>query len=181
MERKIIAFCGAQGGGKDFNARRLVMTRGFRKVAFADALRKVAFEVINLPFEEGMKKYDELKRTNLMPNLTFRNILENLGSGIRYYDKDFWVKATIKDIEKDTQDVCISDLRYYNEYKGIKEYCKKKGYKFTLIFCDYKGNDYKWDNEHESARLATYLKRLGYSDMQTVAEIDMESYSVLEK
>lgn len=181
MKRQVIAFCGSQGSGKDYNAQRLIMTRGFRKVAFADALRKVAFEILNIPFEEGMKKYDELKKTNLLPNLTFRNILENLGSGVRGYDKDFWVKATIKDIEKDAKDICISDLRYYNEYKVLKDYCEKHDINFCLIFCDYEKNPYKWDNPHESAQLAHYLKNLGYQNMQTVLDVDMESFSVLQK
>ena len=180
MKRKIIAFCGPQMGGKDYSARRLVMTRGFKKLAFADALRKVGFSVIGLSFEEGMQQYDELKKTELINGLTFRNILENIGTEIRKYDKDFWIKCVLKEISECGNNICISDLRFYNEYKKIRDFCKEHDIDFKLVYCDYKNNIYKNDNPHESARLAKYLKDLGYIDQQYVKDIDMESYSVIE-
>ena len=62
--------------------------------------------------EEGMKNYEELKSTILFNNLNFRNILENLGSAIRKYDRDFWAKTVLVRVAQTPKDVCISDLRY---------------------------------------------------------------------
>jgi len=180
MKRKIIAFCGFQGSGKSYSAERLVMTRGFKSLAFADALREVGFSAIGLSFEEGMKNYDELKKTQLINGITFRNILENIGTEIRKYDFDFWVKCVLKRVNECGNNICISDLRFYNEYKHLRDYCKEHDIDFKLIYCDYKSETYKDDNMHESARLAKYLKDLGYQDQQYVSDIDMESYSIIE-
>lgn len=162
--------------GKDYSAIRLMRTRGFKKVAYADALREVAFNVLGIPFEEGMKKYNELKVTNLYNGLTFRNILENLGAAIRKYDKDFWARTVVKFIEECPSNVCISDLRYTNEYWVIKDYCEKNNIDFKLIFCDFKSDRYVSDNPHESARFASYLSKLGYKDQEYVDEEDIINY-----
>ena len=175
--RQVIAFCGKAGSGKDYSASRLLKTRGFKKLAFADILRDVAFSLIGLPFDEGMKKYDELKQTELINGLTFRNILENLGSGIRKYDKDFWVKGVLKVLDNSVENVCISDLRYSNEYWIVKKYCENHNINFKLVFCDYKSDRYEESNPHESAQLAAYLKAIGYEDQEYVREEDMISYN----
>ena len=176
MTRKVIAFCGKAGSGKDYSAQRLMMTRGFKRAAFADTLRDVAFQVIGMSFEDGMKQYDELKQTELINGLTFRNILENLGSGIRKYDKDFWAKGVLKVIDNCVDNICISDLRYPNEYWVLKDYCDKHGIIFKLVFCDYKSVRYEDNNPHESAQFATYLKNLGYEDQEYVSEDDIIAY-----
>ena len=95
--RKVIAFLGFQGAGKDYQCN-LLTKQGFRKLSFADPLRKLACKVIGLDFDEAMKKYDELKKTPLINGYTFRNILEQLGEGVREIDSSFWIKAVINDI-----------------------------------------------------------------------------------
>lgn len=174
--RKVRAFCGPQGGGKDFSVQRLASTLGFKRVAYADALRHVAFETLGIDYEEGMKNYDNLKQSKLINDLTFRNILENLGSAIRKYDKDFWAKTVIKYISECVDNVAISDLRYTNEYWLLKKYCEENKIDFKLIFCDYHSARYKADNPHESAALANYLKGLGYKDQEYVQEEDIVQY-----
>ena len=106
--QEVIAFLGKAGSGKGFQADRFVK-RGYKKLSFADPLRKMACHVIGLDYNEAMKKYDELKKTPLVNNLTFRNILENLGSGVREIDEDFWVKAVIKGIRETTKNIVIDD------------------------------------------------------------------------
>lgn len=174
--RKVLAFCGFEQSGKDYSAKRLVTTMGYKKEAFADALREVAFNIIGLPYEEGMKQYETLKQTEIINGLTFRNILENLGSAVRRYDKDFWAKTVVKKISECVDNICISDLRYTNEYWVLKNYCERNNIRFKLIFCDYKSAGYRDDNPHESAQLARYLKDLGYEDQEYVREEDIEAY-----
>lgn len=174
--RKIRAFCGFEQSGKSYSAKRLMMTKGFKHAAFADALRDAAFHTIGMNFEEGMKQYEELKKTDLINNLTFRNILENLGSAIRKYDKDFWAKAVLKVISESVENICISDLRYPNEYWVVKKYCDDNNIDFKLVFCDYHSEGYREDNPHESAQFAKYLKGLGYEDQEYVKEEDIVQY-----
>lgn len=175
-KRKVIAFCGFQGSGKSYSTARLLMTRKYKHVAFADALRDCAFHVLGMDYKEGMKKYEELKQTDLFNGLTFRNILENMGSAIRKYDKDFWAKTAVKFISNCVENVCISDLRYTNEYWIVKKYCNENDIEFKLVFCDYKSDRYVDNNPHESARFARYLKDLGYTDQEYVREEDILQY-----
>lgn len=166
--------------GKDYSCKRLITTRGYMKVAFADALRDIAFSIIGVTHEEGTKNYEQLKQTKLIGDLTLRNIMENLGAGIRKYDENFWVKAALVNISKIYRNICISDLRYYNEYVLLKNYCKDNNINFKLIFCDYHSPNYNDKNTHESARLAKYLKSLGYKDQQEVSDADMQAFSLVE-
>ena len=83
--RKVIAFCGVEQSGKNYSCKRLMSTMGFVKTSFAHTLRDIAFSTLGIPFDEGMKQYEELKKTPIFESLTFRNILENLGSAVRKY------------------------------------------------------------------------------------------------
>ena len=114
-KRKVIAFLGFQGSGKDYQCSKLVKC-GYRKLAFADPLRKLACKVIGLDFSKAMEQYEELKKTELINGYTFRNILEQLGEGVRDIESNFWIKAVTKEIQGSTKDICISDMRYPNDY-----------------------------------------------------------------
>ena len=110
-KREVIAFIGRQGSGKSFQSARLVKERGFKKLSFADPLREIAFNVIGMDFNEGMKQYDELKRTELINGLNFRNILDNLGASVRKFDRNFWVNALITKIKECKDNIVIDDMR----------------------------------------------------------------------
>ena len=178
--RKIIAFCGFEQSGKNYSCSRLMMTMGFVKTSFADTLRDVAFKTLGMSKEEGMKKYEELKKTECFNGLTFRNILENLGSAVRDYDEDFWAKGVLKFIEGTPKNVCIDDLRYPNEYRVLKKYCEANDIDFKLVFCDYHSEGYRDDNPHESAQLARFLKNRGYEDQDYVDEQDIAEYELIK-
>ena len=153
-------------------------TMGFIKTSFAHTLRDVAFSTLGIPFSEGMLNYEELKKTPIYNDLTFRNILENLGSAIRKYDEDFWAKGVLKFIQNTQKNVCIDDLRYPNEYQVLKKYCKENGIEFKLIFCDYHSEGYEENNPHESAQMARFLKGRGYKDQEVVDEYDIAEYEL---
>ena len=174
--RKVIAFCGFEQSGKNYSCKRLMMTMGFIKTSFANSLRDIAFKTLGISFEEGMEKYEELKKTKIYEDLTFRNILENLGSAVRRYDEDFWAKSVLKFIQETPKNVCIDDLRYPNEYRILKKYCETNNIDFKLVFCDYHSEGYRDDNPHESAQLAKFLKGRGYSDQDYVDEYDIADY-----
>lgn len=177
VRRKIIAFCGFEKSGKDYSCQRLVTVKGFKKVAFADALRDISFTLLGYSTEDGMSHYEDLKKTELFNGLNFRNILENLGSAIRKYDRDFWAKTVLYQIkELSPKNICISDLRYKNEYNVLKKFCEANDIEFKLVFCDYKSEDYNPNNPHESAKLAKYIKELGYRDQEEVRDEDMLMY-----
>lgn len=174
--RRLVAFLGCEGSGKSYNSSKLVNECGFTKVSFADALREMAFKVIGMDFEEGMKQYAELKKTELVNGQNFRNILENLGSALRAHDEDFWANALINKINDIETNICIDDMRYPNEFIKVYNYCKENNIEFKAYFCNYKSDVYRNDNPHESAKLANYLFNLNYKDLQEISIDDIVAY-----
>lgn len=185
MARKIVAFAGMAGSGKDYRCQQLVKQGNYKSMAFADALRKIAFNTLGYSYKYGMEHYDELKANPIVNGLNFRQILEKLGTeGIRAYDKDFWVKCLLHDIEEVPEElnICVSDLRFHNEYKMLKDYAEEHCYDFEFIFCDYHSDRYQAFNPHASARLAQFLKEVGYQDGDYIKAEDMQHYiSALEE
>ena len=183
-----MAFAGVQGSGKDYRCQQLLKQGNYKKMAFADALRKIAFTSLGIKVDKGLENYEWMKangciRTTLEDGsdvtINFRKFLEFMGTeGIRSYDNDFWCKCLIKDIDNTDEklNICISDLRFYNEYKYLKEYCDKKGYEFSFIFCDYRSERYQDFNPHASARLGNFLKEIGYADGDEIKDDDMQIY-----
>lgn len=174
--RKVVAFLGVQGSGKSYNAKKLVKDFGYVKLSFADALREMAFKVLGMDFNEGMSKYDELKRTEIYNGQNFRNILENLGSAVREYSEDFWANVIINKIDSTDCNICIDDMRYINEYFIVYNYCKLNNIEFKAYFCNYRSDVYTTDNPHESAKLANFLYSANYKDLQAIDVVDMEMY-----
>ena len=166
--QEVIAFLGRQGSGKNYQSDRLIKT-GYKKLSFADPLRKMACKVIGIDYEKAMRKYDELKKTPLINNLTFRNILENLGSGVREIDENFWVKGVIQGIRGTMKNIVIDDMRYPNEYLELWQFCQDHNIIFKAYLCDYHSDRYDASNTHESAALANYLVDVvGLKDLQEV-------------
>jgi hypothetical protein len=130
----LIGLCGYAGCGKDTVADILVK-RGFIKVAFADSLRDMAWninplvaadsyagealyyqDVINdLGYHGAKKVYPEVRR-----------FLQRLGTdGLRKRDKEFWVKALFNKISYGVslgENYVISDLRFPNEALAVKSF-----------------------------------------------------------
>ena len=180
---QIIAFIGRAGSGKDYQCN-LLQDKGFVKLAFADALRDIAFSSFDIPYEFGMERYEEMKANeecikvktqDSLHQISFRKFLELLGTqGIRKYDNDFWCRALVKTIKnKHYKKVCISDMRFLNEYKYLKQFVEENDYEFKVIFCNYCSPRYQLNNNHESARLANYFADHNYKDLQELTLEDI--------
>lgn len=183
--KEVVAFVGNAGGGKSFQCE-LLEKRGYTDLAFADALRYIAYSSLEIPFELGKQNYDYLKANECISiklpekeiKITFRKFLEKLGTeGIRKYDNDFWCKALVKTIKDNNyRKVCISDMRFYNEYKWLKQFADDNGYKFRVIFCDYHSDRYDYNNPHASAKLANFFVDKGYKDLQELTDDDFNRF-----
>ena len=179
MIDEVVIFCGKMGSGKDFHSQELVDNEGFVKMAFADTLREMTFGMLGIPFEEGMRKYDELKKSELYNGRTLRDMLQYLGTeGIRKYDNDFWVNALIKKLDRlpDGTKVCVSDARFYNEYNLLKQYCSNNNIKFRCIFCDFHSDRYALSSGHASERLGEFLCEKGLQHYTDVTDEIMQEY-----
>lgn len=181
--KEIVAFVGRAGSGKDYQCN-LLKEKGFTKMAFADALRDIAFSSFDIPYAFGMERYEEMKANedcikvvtkDSIHKVSFRKFLELLGTqGIRKYDNDFWCRALIKTLkDKQYKKVCVSDMRFINEYKHLKKFAEENGYVFKVVFCNYRSDRYQDSNTHESAKLANYFCTHGYTDLEELSEQDL--------
>ena len=184
-ERKIVAFIGRAGSGKDYQCQ-LLQEHGYVHLAFADALRDIAFNCFGISetehvFYDYLKSHDciELRLPDDYTKFNFRTFLERLGTqGIRKWDNDFWCRCLINTLkENQYRKVCISDMRFINEYKYLKKYAEDNGYEFQVIFCDYHSDRYQENNNHESAKMGNFFATHGYHDLDKITEYDMIQYS----
>jgi hypothetical protein len=91
-------------------------------VAFAKKLKSMAMEHFSLTQEQvyGLGKEVVVERYGKTP----RTILQEMGAFYRSIHKNYWVDAVLDNLPKDAVHHCITDVRFENEYKGIK---KRKG------------------------------------------------------
>lgn len=130
----IIGLSGYAGSGKDTVGRHLVDEHGFFRIAFADALRNVAYELNPIiaggMYENDVKLvylrevvdtmgWDEAKA--YYPEV--RKALQVLGVSIREYNPKFWIHIAAEkmlDVIKRGGDVVITDVRFPNEAELIE-------------------------------------------------------------
>lgn len=108
MAKNKIAFYGQMGAGKTWAAKLLVADRGFYKVAFADKLKDIAYEMFNVQGKDGRD----------------RVILQQLGTKLREIDPDVWLNFLLKKVKflenKGVENIVLDDLRYVNEAKALR-------------------------------------------------------------
>lgn len=98
-----IAFCARAGAGKTTFADYLVKEKGFKRIAFADALKEVCVKYF------GMTTKD-------------RTLLQTVGSKFREIDPEIWIKLVVQKIKYGQYvNIVIDDCRYPNEAEALKE------------------------------------------------------------
>jgi len=120
----IIGLTGYATSGKDTVAKTLVERYGYKRVAFADAIRDLLYAVepmidnlYSLRLLVDTYGWDEVKKR---PEV--RRLLQNLGVGGRAVLGEWvWLKIVADQIHFEGKYV-ITDVRFKNEAKFIKEY-----------------------------------------------------------
>lgn len=111
----IVGLAGYAQSGKDTVAGILVHRFGFRRLAFADALKAVALRVDPLiAMKVAEHGWEHAKR-----DLRHRLYLQNLGLAVREEcGENVWVDAVMRQIGP-ADDVVISDVRFPNEAQAV--------------------------------------------------------------
>ena len=130
----IIGVCGFIGSGKDTIADYLVNFHGFRRESFANSLKDAVAHVFgwDRTMLEGRTKQAREWREQVdpwwaerlnMPNLTPRWILQYWGTEVcrRSFHDDIWIASLENKLRNSTDDIVISDCRFPNEIKSIKD------------------------------------------------------------
>jgi hypothetical protein len=129
----IIGFVGFIGSGKDTAADYLVNFHGFRRDSFANTLKdavsavfgwdRVLLEGRTTQAREWREQIDPwwAERLN-MPKLTPRWVLQYWGTEVcrQGFHDDVWIASLENKMRKTTDNIVISDVRFPNEIKAIK-------------------------------------------------------------
>jgi hypothetical protein len=129
----IIGVCGFIGSGKDTIADYLTNFHGFRRESFANSLKDAVAHVFgwDRTMLEGRTKQAREWREQVdpwwaerldMPNLTPRWVLQYWGTEVcrRGFHDNIWIAALENKLRNSTDDIVISDCRFPNEIKSIK-------------------------------------------------------------
>lgn len=124
----IIGLSGYAQTGKDTVAEHLVGKYGYRRIAFADPIRKALytldplievaeFNSVHLSSAVNGMGWEETKRQS--PET--RRLLQVLGTeiGREMFGQDFWVNQAMKNAGKFDK-IVLTDVRFPNEFRAIK-------------------------------------------------------------
>jgi hypothetical protein len=130
----IIGVCGFIGSGKDTIADYLTNYHGFRRESFANTLKDAVSMVFgwDRTMLEGRTKQAREWREQVdpwwserlnMPNLTPRWVLQYWGTEVcrKAFHDDIWIAALENKLRNSKDDIVISDCRFPNEIKSIKD------------------------------------------------------------
>jgi hypothetical protein len=130
----IIGICGLIGAGKDTAADYLVNDHEFRRESFANTLKDAVAQVFgwDRTMLEGRTKQAREWREQVdtwwadrlnMPNLTPRLMLQLWGTEVcrKGFHDDIWIASLENKLRRSRDDVVISDCRFPNEIRAIKQ------------------------------------------------------------
>ena len=140
-ERMIIGLAGGLQSGKDTTAKILIDKYGFKKLAFADALRDSLYtlnpvvDYTRIDDKFGFTDFQEIRLQDLIARFGWekakvqypeiRRLLQVLGteSGREVHGQNCWVDIVARQLDEDLeQNFVISDLRFPSELEMIHEY-----------------------------------------------------------
>lgn len=204
--KTLVCFLGMKTCGKDFNSQPYIKA-GFKKIALADTLRDMLWEIIGFgPTEEI--PYDDYKKCILTTEVTtkkfgfipwlkefkittIRKMMQNIGSVMKkYFGENFWVNLWYDKVVQSGCNVVCTDCRFTNEVLKALE-LKNHGYNVTFIWVCYEKADFNTilADTHESEKLAQFIYYNQYKyrlhDLCVIKEdilrqilADFEQYSI---
>ena len=130
----IIGVCGFIGSGKDTIADYLTNFHGFRRESFANSLKDAVAHVFgwDRTMLEGRTKQAREWREQVdpwwaerlnIPTLTPRWVLQYWGTEVcrKAFHDDIWIASLENKLRNSRDDIVISDCRFPNEIKSIKD------------------------------------------------------------
>ena len=157
----IILMTWKAGTGKDTGADYLVSKYNFKKVYFADTLKRAVKEIFGLT---DFQTYDRIEREKVIPYWGYspRQLFQVIGTEVfrDSFDKDIWVKSLkYKMMNDSTSDYVVSDCRFPNEvecFKDVKDFAvirmEREGYNGQVGMANHESEKYdlpynvKFDN-----------------------------------
>lgn len=143
MATRVVLISGKKQSGKD-EAAKILVANGFKKAAFADALKELSTMILNhiyLQFSKSFIKREDFEQEtfknefiavgNTNP-ITNRQFLQYFGTEFMrtYIYKDIWVAITARRILEHAKtmgnaDFVITDVRFPNEIEALQKYLRR--------------------------------------------------------
>lgn len=119
----IIGLSGYAQSGKDTVANILVEEYGFTRVAFADKIRGLLYEMNPRINDRQLQQWIDIQGWDATKAMSeVRMLLQNVGVGARkIFGENHWIIEAFKDIHGTERNYVISDVRFTNEANWIKE------------------------------------------------------------
>ena len=127
----IIGLSGYAQSGKDTVANILVEQYGYKRIAFADPIRDLLYEMdppvpVGAGSEKhtvGLQNYVDVYGWDVAKqNPIVRSMLQNLGVGARkVFGDKFWIYEALSDVAPQDK-VVVSDVRFVNEADWIQTF-----------------------------------------------------------
>lgn len=124
----MVGLSGYAGAGKDAVAAVLVERYGYRRLAFADKIKAVAYDLNPLYRDAAAGRCLSLRETvdalgwdgaKAQPEV--RRMLQDLGASARkHLGLTVWVDAVAREIESSEAPCVVSDVRYWNEVLALR-------------------------------------------------------------
>lgn len=120
MRGVIYMVSGKIRSGKDYVSDILVNNFGFTKYAFADKLKQETSESCNIDLKYFSTQFG--KASMSVYGKTYRQLLIDQAEYKKMFDKNYYTKVVVNQIEKSGIDkIVISDFRYPYEYDFMRE------------------------------------------------------------
>jgi len=182
----IIGLSGYAQSGKDTVANILVEKHGYRRIAFADPIRKLLYEmdplipkgygdsIINYRLQDLVDSYGWDKVKVDFPEV--RRLLQELGVGARkLFGDTFWINEALSDVAPQDK-VVVSDVRFENEAIWIQEF-KGKIWRIKRIGTD-AVNDHVSESEMDGYPVDQIFVNNGtLEDLEVLVSTRMMSYA----
>lgn len=124
----LIGLMGKKYSGKDTASDIIVSNYNFKKISFAEPLKKICMELFNFSQEQMETKKETIdERWNTTP----RTVLQYIGTEvfrkdinkiIPHIENNFWVKSLEYNYIGKYDNLVISDVRFQNEVDMIHKY-----------------------------------------------------------
>lgn len=139
--KKLIAFIGYSGSGKDYEAKEKFPF--YKRINMSDTAKEIVYSQLGI--SENELSYEDMKfYTFWLPNAHFtgRMLMNGLTETINKYDEDFWFKIWQNKVINQDSGVVVTDVRYYSSLK----YLFHSEFDTTIYFADYKSYRYNPQN-----------------------------------
>jgi len=174
--KKIVAFIGVIGSGKDYNSKLcLKNNQGSKKLGFSDGVREFTWNILGWS-PKNNEEYEYFKDNPVMnlstqdwiavKSLKGRQILENVADQMRRYDPEFWGKYWLQSAKRvltETDLLVVPDCRHHEEAEKIITLATHLGIDYQFYFCNYKSERYEIRN-HSSEKFAQVILAQGCQD-----------------